>query len=301
MDSVQSPPFLRISPDLRQRIYTYLLCLDSENEITTINYDLAWPYLQNPTSTTFTYHQLDMCSCPGPASQGSTGKHGDHIYTRYVCEGPEVQIVPKNKPLWVLQQPNGPLNILRPATKKELDRRPSANIVRANKLIYREATPLLYRGRKFRFLTGHCPRGRYQAYATQTLLSRMSTFTQEQITDLSLIYQQHEEDCRWQDVKKAYVSLARFILSNLPHCRTLHILKCASGDGLGPFCKLFRREDMRILVRKHDANEEVECFEKEQFVRCIIINKGLVQYRGAARNEDALEDSLDEGLGELNW
>ena len=41
-------------------------------------------------------------------------------------------------------------------------------------MVYQEAVPILYRGRNFLFLTGPCPRGRYQAYATQMFLSRLT-------------------------------------------------------------------------------------------------------------------------------
>ena len=242
-------PFLRLPRDLRQKIYYYLLAPHPEDDVTTINYNLEWPFLENPRNTTFTPHQLDLCRCPQQL-RSSNSRTEDHIYTRYICQGPHIRFTPKGEDLWLLEVPYGLFNILRPASNHELQRRPSAAIVLVNKLIYQEAIPFLYRNRNFLFLTGPCPRGRYQAYATQKWLSRLSPFARQQVTNLSLICQVYEEDCRDRDTLRAYALLSRYIHGNAPRCRTLCLNYWSEQLALHPFCMLFRREGMRIFVKR---------------------------------------------------
>ncbi|KAF2121905.1 hypothetical protein BDV96DRAFT_464059, partial [Lophiotrema nucula] len=185
--------------------------------VTTINYQLHWPYLDRPSNSTFLPHQLALCRC--------RRQDGEHIYTRYHCPGPLVTFTKKGRKLWILAQPAEQFNVLRPATHGELQHIPSAGIIRVNKLIYDEAVPILYRQRNFLFLTGPSPRGRYQAYAAQKWLAQRTPLARAQITDVSLICQSFEEDCRDQDALRAYADFSRFILSDLPHCQTLHFVR----------------------------------------------------------------------------
>ncbi|KAF2263502.1 hypothetical protein CC78DRAFT_270936 [Lojkania enalia] len=186
-----------------------------------INYTLMWPHLESPSNSTFTLHQLDMCNCPQQKQS--------HIYTRYVCQGPDVQYARKENDLWLLCEPWGQFNILRPASREELRRRPSASIVRVN---------------------------RYQAYATQKWLSRLSHLAQTNITNLSLICDVFEEDCRDLDALRSYASFSRFILGNLPRCRTLHTIHWNPSLPLRPLCMLFQREGMQILVKQEVTDDK---------------------------------------------
>ncbi|KAF2008203.1 hypothetical protein P154DRAFT_400411, partial [Amniculicola lignicola CBS 123094] len=189
--------------------------------VTTINYKLEWPNLETPSDTTFTPHQLDRCQCSGYPEAKDADEDSWHVYTRYRCEPPKVHISARNEKLWLLQETCGVFNILRPASKRERRSQPRASFLRVSKLIYEEATPLLYRDRNFIFLSGPCPRGRYQAYASEAWLSRLSPLVQSHITDLTLIRQHFEEDCRDDDAQIVYESLSRFILEYFPGFRTL--------------------------------------------------------------------------------
>jgi hypothetical protein len=265
MTEEKPPPFLCLPETVRKRILAYLLCPDPREDFTTINYDLEWPNLQNPSSMTFTTFKLDMCRC---SKRVTDEPDKEHIYQRYVCEGPHVRVKGKNSALWVLEIPLATVNILRPATQQELSRRPHFEIARVCKFLYQDSIPLLYRGRRIRFLAAHGPRGRYQAYATQTVLSRMSSFAREQITFLSLICQDYEEDCRWNDTRQSYQSFCDFVLISLPRCRTLHLLvrPLAPKDVVQAFTALFRRQNMRILVSNMVGQEDVQCLNEEQFL-----------------------------------
>ncbi|KAF2707349.1 hypothetical protein K504DRAFT_343123, partial [Pleomassaria siparia CBS 279.74] len=192
-----------------------------EEDAVTINYSLEWPFLDNPRNNTFTAHHLDRCHCPQQQPRLGNVQTKDHIYSRYVCQGPNVCFTPKHGDLWLLQKPNGPFNILRPASDEERQRRASTSIIFVSKLLYQEAIPLLYRDRNFLFLSGPCPRGRYQAYATQTWLSRLSSSARKGITTLSLINQVWEEDCQASNALRAYASLALYILEKVPGFREL--------------------------------------------------------------------------------
>ncbi|KAF2747565.1 hypothetical protein M011DRAFT_383738, partial [Sporormia fimetaria CBS 119925] len=183
--------------------------------ITTINYDLEFPYLQHPSSTTFTPHHLDHCRCPQRQPKPDT-KPATHIYTRYVCHNPNVLIRPRSKQHWFLDKPGPAFNILRPPTEEEKEMLPDAGIICVNKQIYKEALPLLYRGRTFRLLTGICSRGRYQAYATLVWLSRLSPLARENISSLSLSCWSCEEDCMNANAERAYEAFVRFCILKMP-------------------------------------------------------------------------------------
>ena len=153
-------PFLRLPLLIRQRVYSYLLAPRPDEDVMTINYALEWPFLENPRNSTFTAHQLDHCRCPQQPFRTTNAPTTDHIYARYECHGPNVRFAPRSEEWWLLTAPNGPFNILRPASRAERAARPSAGIVLASKQTYQEALPFLYRDRNFLFLTGPCPRGR---------------------------------------------------------------------------------------------------------------------------------------------
>lgn len=254
------PPFLRLPPGLRGKIYSYLLPPHPEENVTTINYDLTWPYLDHPSSTTFTPHQLDHCRCPPGQDSGSRSAIEEHIYTRYTCQGPNIRFCSKGEPLWILQQSGPAFNILRPASLEELQRRPEAGIIRVNKLIYTETISLLYRGRNFLLLTGICSRGRYQAHATHEWMSRLAPLARSHITSLSLLCQSNEEDCRDMNALKSYSTLARFILEELPRYRSLCLNVWLNQLPLYPFAMLFRRDGTRIFLQHHGNSTEFHVF-----------------------------------------
>lgn len=104
--------------------------------------------------------------------------------------------------------------MLRPATYEERDRR---------KEIHSEAGAAAYANRKFLFLSGPCPRGRYQSYATLQFLRSLSTSARAQISCLSLLVQPYEEDCSESCSKRAYAELADYIVQHLPAFNTLYL------------------------------------------------------------------------------
>ena len=169
---------LRLPAPIRQKIYTYLLAPHADEDVTTINYTLNWNWFENPSNTTFTgLQQIDLCRCPQQHYRTHNTATEDHIYERYKCHGPKVRFKSAREDLWVLSAGytrSGQINFLRPATEMELEWRPCGNILSTCRMVYQEAVPILYRGRNFLFLTGPCPRGRYQAYATQMFLSRLT-------------------------------------------------------------------------------------------------------------------------------
>ncbi|KAF2018359.1 hypothetical protein BU24DRAFT_449818 [Aaosphaeria arxii CBS 175.79] len=263
-NNFELPPLLRLPPELRREIYSYLnLAPSPEEEITTINYALDWPFFEHPSSTTFTAHQVDRCRCPQQSSRRTNTRTEDHIYTRYVCHGPEVQFATRSRSLWVLEKPGPAFNILRPASQDEKERRPDAGIISVNKTIYRETIPLLYRQRNFLFLTSICSRGRYQAYATQQWLSLHTAYARSQITSISLLCQENEEDCRLRDVAMSYVNFSKFALRHLVNFQSLCLNVWSSDIPLYPFAMLFHRPEMRIYVKTHVGDPELYGFYDE--------------------------------------
>lgn len=217
--------FLDFPAPVRQRIYAHLLAPHPDEEETVINYTLKWNWLDNPSNTTFAgVPQIDLCRCPRQKPRTTNIKTKDHMYTRYKCHGPEVNFKSGREDLWVPSQAyanSGQINFLRPARDQELSRRPNGNILSTSKKIYEEALPMLYRRRNFLFITGPCPRGRYQAYATQRFFAGLSLFARVHITGCSLTILPHEEDCQVEDVARAYGDLAEWVQHNLPSFQTL--------------------------------------------------------------------------------
>jgi hypothetical protein len=176
-------------------------------DVTTINYTLEWPHLENPSNTTFAGPtQIDICRC-GPLTTDL-----GHIYTRYRCHLPQIRFTSPNEELWVLQAPLSQVNLLRPANTEEIQRR---------KEIEESADPGVYAGKNFLLLTGPCPRGRYQAYATLQFLMSLNPLARQKVEYLSLLIQPYEEDCCDDQGGRAYLALARYIVTELPAFKTL--------------------------------------------------------------------------------
>ncbi|KAJ4365801.1 hypothetical protein N0V83_008422 [Neocucurbitaria cava] len=218
--------------------------ISTPDDITTINYTLEWPYLENPSNTTFAGPtQIDICRCPRPDLPKQHEQKPGHIYTRYQCCGPKVRFHSPEEELWVLQAPHGPINMLRPATREEIERRLE---------IHSQAEPAAYAGRNFLFLTGPCPRGRYQAYAALQFLKSLSPEMRKYIVCLSLLIQPYEEDCSDELSKQAYANLADYILHHLSSFRTLYLniwddemrLRKAASE----FHLLLHKEDAKIVL-----------------------------------------------------
>jgi hypothetical protein len=154
---------------------------------------------------------------------------------------------------------SGQINFLRPATQIELDRRPRGNILSTCRTVYQEAVPVLYRGRNFLFLTGPCPRGRYQAYATQIFLTRLTPLARSHITSLSIIAQNYEEDCCVKDTGGAYVNLAAYIERSLPSFKTLcfNLWDERLKDMACLLCRVFVKEGASICLTSDPASSHV--------------------------------------------
>jgi hypothetical protein len=205
-------------------------------DVTTINYSLSWPYLENPSNTTFAGPtQIDVCKC-GP-------KNTDlgHLYTRYHCSLPTFQLTSPQEPLWVLQAPLGQVNLLRPANDEEIQRR---------REITQTAEPNAYAGKNFLLLSGPCPRGRYQAYATLHFLRSLPPLARENVEYLSLLIQPYEEDCSDDQGGRAYVDLARYILEKVPAFKTLYLNVWGEETRIGAreFAMLLWRDGVTIII-----------------------------------------------------
>jgi hypothetical protein len=274
--------FLDLPVSIREKIYAYLLLPHPEDDVTTINYTLEWPHLENPSNTTFAGPtQIDLCTCPRKIdletpsedasdssedryedSNGEEDQPGYHIYIRYQCLGPEVHFRSPKERLWVLREAHGQFNILRPATEDELADRPKAAILRVCRQIYNEALPFLYRDRDFFLLTGPCPRGRYQAYATLEWLKQLSTAAQTSVEILSLLVQPYEEDCNIAEVEDAYAELGAYIRDQLPRFKwlCLDVWDQEVYQTANVFIKLLDKQGVGIVVRQPQQGDEVEVF-----------------------------------------
>jgi hypothetical protein len=178
-------------------------------DVTTINYTLEWPHLENPSNTTFAGPtQIDICKC------GPNNSDLGHMYTRYSCERPNIRFAFPDDELWVLQAPLGQVNLLRPANDEEVQRR---------KRLGNGTDPAAYAGKNFLLLTGPCPRGRYQTYATLQFLKSLTPLARQRVEYLSLLLQPYEEDCCDDQGGRAYLALAKYILVSLPAFKTLSL------------------------------------------------------------------------------
>jgi hypothetical protein len=136
------------------------------------------------------------------------------MYTRYSCSDPVVSFASPEDELWVLQTPLGQINLLRPATNEELQRR---------REVGEGAKPSVYAGKNFLLLSGPCPRGRYQAHATLQYLRSLSSDARQHVENLTMLIQPYEEDCRDDQGGRAYAALARYIIAELPAFKSLHL------------------------------------------------------------------------------
>lgn len=261
------------------------------DDVTTFNYTLDWPYLENPSNTTFVGHtQIDICRCPRYNLLSQDENEPGHIYTRYSCAGPELRFKTGDEGLWVLQAPHGPINMLRPATKEEKDRRDE---------IHDDAEPIAYGSRNFLFLTGPCPRGRYQAYATHKWLESISVSARQHVSCLSLLVQPYEEDASDAATRRAYSELSGYILQHLPGFKMLHLniwddeMKLYSAAS--EFNVLLHREDVTIAVRCNRWNEETREYNDS---RMFLEDMSAVPHR--TRSETFIEEIQDDKTQEDN-
>lgn len=245
---------------IREKIYAYLLLPHLEEDVTTINYTLSWPYLDDPSNTTFAGPtQIDFCVC---SRADPDNRETRHIYTRYKCLGPEIHFQSPKDGLWVLHTAHGQFNILRPASDDELEDRPPVAVLQTSRHIHHEALPFLYRERDFFFITGPCPRGRYQAYATLQWLKQLQEVARVNVEILSLLVQSYEEDCDIADVEEAYAELGTYVRDHLPGFKWL-CLDVWDQDvyrAARVFEGLFDRKGVGVVVRQPLRNGEVGVF-----------------------------------------
>ncbi|KAL6171869.1 hypothetical protein ACJQWK_02867 [Exserohilum turcicum] len=218
--------------------------LSLPDNVTTINYALDWPHLENPSNTTFAgQSQIDICRCPRADLSPQKASEPGHIYTRFRCVGPAVHFKTADDLLWVLDAPRGPLNMLRPATSDEHNRR---------RRIHDAADPAAYQDATFLFLTGPCPRGRYQAYATRTWLQSLSPLARGHVSSLCLLIQPYEEDGSDDATRRAYAHLADYIVHTVPALKALYLYVCPNGMRMWNAAREFS-----ILLRSNDHNTKI--------------------------------------------
>ncbi|KAF1977042.1 hypothetical protein BU23DRAFT_318319 [Bimuria novae-zelandiae CBS 107.79] len=297
--------FLDLPKPLRYRIYTYLLAPHLDGAETVVNYDLKWNWLENPSNTTFAgIPQVDLCRCPRQKRRTQNSKTEDHMYTRYKCNGPEVRFKSGQEDLWVPSSKyanSGQINFLRPARDDELSRRPNANILSVCRTVYEEALPVLYHGRDFLFVTGPCPRGRYQAYATHIFFARLSSFARSHVTAFSLTVVPHEEDCTIEDVGRAYADLAAWVQRNLPSFQTLGI---SFWDGrlkwlLKPFEELLQNDGVKIELDRGQRDGWVKDIENARSFRSTMMSKS--NKTEGMHVEPLQEEELAEGPSNVGY
>jgi len=255
-------------------------------DVTTINYSLEWPHLENPSNTTFAGPtQIDICRC------GTSNTDLGHIYTRYSCLGPTLSFASPEDELWVLQTPLGQINLLRPATDEELQRR---------REVGEAAEPGAYAGKNLLLLSGPCPRGRYQAHATLQYLRSISSDARQHFEHLSLLIQPYEEDCRNDQGGQAYVALARYIVEELPAFKSLHLhiwgeaTRTASRD----FAILLRGGGISIKLNWDWWGESVEEYtDADAFLEAIdtgvVVQRPMRVTKTGASGDTHEEDGAD--------
>ncbi|KAF2026729.1 hypothetical protein EK21DRAFT_73592 [Setomelanomma holmii] len=246
-------------------------------DVTTINYTLSWPHLERPSNTTFVgATQIDICRC------GTNNIDLGHVYTRYRCRRPDVRFAPASEDLWVLQRPLGQINLLRPATEDELQRRSE---------IEGAVDPEVYASKTFLLLSGPCPRGRYQAYVTLRFLQSLHWSRRQHVESLSLLIQPYEEDCSDDQGGRAYVDLARYIIEELPAFQTLYLNIWGEETRIGSreFAMVLWKEGVRIVVSWDWWTGETEEYTGvEGFLKGI--DNGVVKKPPVVASEDNGED-----------
>ena len=203
---------------------TPLVSFSTLDDVTSINYALDWPHLEDPSNTTFAgLTQIDICHCPRTDLPPQEETEPGHIYTRFRCETPNVRFKTEQEDLWVLEAPHGPINMLRPATEEEQARRRD---------LQNDTDPAVYQGRKLLFLTGPCPRGRYQAFATQRWLETLRPEAQKHVSCLCILIQPYEEDCSDEATRLAYLEFTKYLVQHVPALQTLYLHICPDGNHL---------------------------------------------------------------------
>ena len=163
----------------------------------------------------------------------------------------------------MLVRPAGPFNFLRPAEAAEKRaQRPGLQVARTCKAVCDEVLPYLYRGRSFLLLTGPCPRGRYQAYATRVWLQRLSRVARQSVGALAVICQKYEEDCDLSGAVRAYRELGEYVVDRLPGLEVLNV--CMADAVQRPvleFARLCGTRGMRLRVERDWKSGNVVEFE----------------------------------------
>ncbi|KAF2851117.1 hypothetical protein T440DRAFT_423219, partial [Plenodomus tracheiphilus IPT5] len=218
--------------------------------ITTVNYTLSWTHLDNPSDTTFTTSHFDLCNCPHFNEQQP--QQQDHIYTRYTCSPPIITFPPPTDQQWVLQTPQIPFNILRPATQAEQTRRQQLDLGDTELQHALDPQPQP-QPQTILLLTGPSPRGRYQSQATLLYLQTLPLHTLQTISSLTLLAQPYEEDVNPSSCTPAFTQLANYIVHSLSAFKTLYL--CAWDEAM-----TLRREVcvFGVLLRKGGVSVVVE-------------------------------------------
>jgi hypothetical protein len=173
--------------------------------------------------------------------------------------------------------------LLRPATEDEIQRR---------KDLEGAVEPSVFAGKNLLLLSGPCPRGRYQAYATQRFLQSLHVSRRHHIESLSLLIQPYEEDCSDDQGGRAYIDLARYIIEELPAFKTLclNIWGEESRIGSREFAMVLWKEGVRIVVSWDWWSGETEEYtDVEEFLKGI--DNGVVAKRPAWRDEGEVDVS----------
>lgn len=264
------------------------------DDITTINYTLSWPYLENPSNTTFAGPtQIDICRCPRSDISSQKNEDPGHIYTRYKCASPDIHFNIPEDGLWILEAPLGPINMLRPATEAERQRRQE---------LYDDDNPNRNADRKLILLTGPCPRGRYQAYATERFLKSLSAPARNHISCLSLLIQPYEEDCIDGNSRQAFTELAEYVLRHLPNFKTLYLHiwedRCGVRSSASEFSVLLSQDDVKICVGWKRLKSDLEEYrDVKSFLKAVNADHGeettSTKYRSYTERRSASEESVN--------
>jgi hypothetical protein len=189
----------------------------------------------------------------------------------------------------------GQVNLLRPATSKEIRRRKELD----------HTDPSVYASKNLLLLTGPCSRGRYQAYATLQFLESISPPAREHIECLSLLVQPYEEGCTNDETRQAYAQLACYILNKLPCFRTLCLNVWSRNEQLRTAARelglVLWREGVSIVVRWDwdETSEEAEEFnDVEKFLEAMETGGPVYEPESEVADEEFMEDNDDEEVEE---
>lgn len=305
---------IAMSPHLERPMASF----STLDDVTTINYALDWPHLETPSNTTFAgLTQIDICHCPRTDLSPRDDTEPGHMYTRFECEGPNIRFRAEQEDLWVLEAPHGPINMLRPATEEEKVRRRD---------LHNDTDPAVYEGRKLLFLTGPCPRGRYQAYATQRWLQTLTPEARKHVSYLCILVQPYEEDCSDEATRLAYAEITEYLTQHVPALQKLYLHICPEGNNLctaaSEFSGLLRRGNTRIVVVDHcETGESTEYGDPSVFLDAMAAmthrvkpprkasgaerGEGVEGHGGAEtsvrKEEEKEEHKEDEGSDDDDW